>query len=343
MKIDTIKIKKICSISLIVILTFIIIMLSYSLIYSAKNGFNLEEIEKIQENIRKEEKIQIDKTNTIKISLKEANINIMLTDDEEVKVVQYSNKNLKQNEMFLIDKETKHLIITEPKQKLLNNIFKKQITDYDIYIPKSYSRNLIIETISGDVNIQEEMKLKNIQVKTTNGNITFLNPVVADKLIIKTTSGNITLNDINTNELTIDTTTGDVQAQKITGVAKEQILAETILKPIIGNVKLPKSQNLVDIKTVSGNINIEDIGGEMILETSSGNICLNNCQLKETSKITTVSGNIKIKMNTSNSSYKITTGTVSGTINLSDKLKETIEKPYVKLLLKTASGNIQID
>lgn len=343
MKIDKIKMKKICLISLIVILTFIIIMLLCTLIHSAKNGFDLEEIEKIPENIRKEEKILIDKTNTIKISLKEANVTIMFTDDEEVRVVQYSNKELKQNEMFLIDKETKHLTITESKQKLLNNIFKKQITDYDIYIPKSYSRSLIIETISGDINITEEMNFNNIKVQTTNGDITFSKPVVADKLVIKTTSGNIQLNDINANELTIETSTGDVQAQKITGGAKEQILAEAILKPILGNIKLPKLENLVDIETVSGNINVEDIGGEMILQTSSGNICLNNCKIKEISKITTVSGNLKIKIDTNNINCKISTTTVSGTINLSDELKKTLEKPYVKLLLQTASGNIEID
>lgn len=52
--------KKFWSILVTVILTVIIIMLTYTLIYATKNGFNLEEIEKIPENIKKEEKIKMD-------------------------------------------------------------------------------------------------------------------------------------------------------------------------------------------------------------------------------------------------------------------------------------------
>lgn len=335
--------KKIYSILTIGILTLIIIMLTYTLICSVKNGFDLEEIEKIPENIKKEEQIQIDKTNVINIYLRASNVTVMLTEEEKVKIVQYSNKELKPKEMFLIDKSTKNLTIREQRQKVLYNICKNQIAEYEIYIPKAYKGSVIIETISGNANIKDEMNLANLQVQTTNGNITFFNPVVANKITITTASGNIQMNDINTKELNIETLTGDVQIQKIANSEKKSTLIESILKAILGDNDLLKLENLVAIKTVSGDINIEDVSGEMILQTSSGNVCLNNCKIKKTSQITAVSGNLKIKMDTNNLDCKINANTTSGTINLSNEIGKALKKTYVELLLQTASGNIQVD
>ncbi len=302
----------------IVLLTIIVIMLINVLIFAAKNGFQWGDIERIPENIRKEEKIELNEIDTIKLNFKTSDIKVMITDEPELKIIQYSNKKLEEKELFYTSKNNKEITVKETKQdfKFTFNIFNMYRMAYDIYIPKNYEGNIFIESVSGDINIDEEIKLNNAEIKTTSGDIVFSKTVNANELKIKTVSGEIKLDKVNSNELVLEATSGDIEVTDII--------------------------NSVEIKSVSGDISVDNGNGKMLLESTSGDITAYNFTVKEQSKIKTVSGDIKTNIN-KESNCKINTSTTSGDIKLPNGINVMGNEPYVEIYLQTVSGDIKVD
>lgn len=103
--------KKTGIIILIVVLMLLIISFSNLLIRAIihrDEEFNfMGEIERKEEWIRKEEKVDIQGIEEIDIKTIDSDARIILTDEAEIRVVQYASKNLKENELFQMTKNRK--------------------------------------------------------------------------------------------------------------------------------------------------------------------------------------------------------------------------------------------
>lgn len=301
----------------IVLSTFAIIALLNILIMAAQNGFHFGSVERIPENIRKQEKIELNEINTIKLNFKASDVKVMITDEPELKIIQYANKELEEKDLFYTSVSNNELVVKETKSSGFH-IFLFDTTNvaYDIYIPKNYEGSIFVESVSGDIFIDEELKLNNVEIKNTSGDIIFNRTISANEVKIKTVSGDIKLNDVNSNSLILESTSGDINTGRTT--------------------------NYIEAKSTSGDISIDGANGKISIQTTSGDISGHNFTIKEKSNTKSVSGDIKISLDKA-SNCKINTDTTSGDIRLPNGINVIGNEPYVDFDVKTTSGDIQID
>lgn len=316
--------KKIWIIILIVVLISMVSFLCNVLMSAIMNGGNFmnmgfyRKVEKTEENIRKEEKVSLEQIQDLKLNFTSADINLIVTDDTEFKVIQYSNRELSEKELFSINKSSSKIEVLEGNlgARFSFNFFNLYRVSYDIYIPKSYSENLEMKTVSGDIKILEELELKNVELATTSGDIDIPSNLKAKNVEIKAVSGDINLGKIETQELTLETTSGDIEIET--------------------------AENNVKAKSVSGDIEIENINGKLNAKTTSGNIKAYNFNITGETEINSTSGDVNFNI-PETSNCKIETKTTSGNVRLPNGNSTIGTEPYNTVKVKTTSGNIHIE
>ena len=231
-----------------------------------------------EEYRRKEEKVDLTDIEKLKIELNTSDVNVFFTEESELKVIQYSYKELKENEEFKVDKSSSNITIRKKNNKHFNFFYVNNIV-FDIYIPKMYEQELDISVVSGDIKTNDNLKKLESDVtklKTVSGDISVES--AKGEIEAKSVSGNIEIEKIDGNvELT--STSGDIESQdfKITG--------KSMIKTTSGNVNMyinKESNCQIKAKSTSGNIDFPDgrnvMGQEPYIEldvqTTSGNIKL---------------------------------------------------------------------
>ncbi len=302
---------------LIVILSLLVIALINVLIISIENKDDTiwfgDEIEKNKENIFKEENADILDVENIKINFRSSDIKIIITDEEQLRVVQYaSNKNNVQN-TFQINKSGDLLEIKENFKHRFYLFYMESIS-YDIYIPKTYSKSLEIISTSSDIEC-DKFELENLKIKLTSGDLEIKETINAKNSNIQTVSGEIDINNLSCEKTKLESTSGDIEIRKISSD--------------------------IDIKTVSGEIEIEEIEGKISAETTSGDISINKFGIYGNSNIKTTSGDLIVYFS-ENSDCIIETKTVSGDVSLPNG-KNTIGSENKNVFkTDTVSGDIKL-
>jgi len=306
----------IISIILLSCIGLFLVLILISGIIRGNNFFVSGNVDKTVANIRKQEEYDLQTTNQLMIELIASDLNIILTDDNELKVIQYANKELENDKLFKVFTSDNTIKIREEDS---NNIFWWQNNNvssaYDIYLPKSYNKELTIRTISGEVIIDGDLDLEQLQINSTSGNIESDNIKVVNEFKTKTISGEIILTNIEANKVTIETTSGDVEL--------ESVKADSY------------------IHSISGNIDLGLMYGSLDVATTSGDIKLNNYDVKEDSKITSISGNVFITF-VPDTNCEIQADSVTGNISLPNGSNHIGNIPFNKVIIKTTSGNINL-
>lgn len=274
---------------------------------------DLDEIRK-EEYKRQEEKIDIANVDKVKIDFASSDVNIFFTDENEIKVVQYSYQELKGDETFKIDKSSSNITISKKSNKNFHFFYMNQIV-FDIYIPNAYEESLEVKTVSGDIKGDENLKFKNLTMSSTSGDIEMAN-VEADNINLETVSGEIKLQNIGNNTIKLKTVSGDI-----------------LVESAKGNI---------EAKSTSGNIEIEKIEGEVELNSTSGEIESDDFKITGNSKVKTTSGNVRMYLN-EESNCQIQTKTVSGNVTFPNGRNVVGQEPYLNLNIQTTSGNIKVE
>ena len=368
--------KKAGIIVLIVILILIIISLIQVLLMSMNGEGNIFEYmisgkdARNENNIRKDEKIDISEIENLEFDFRDSNMNIILTDETELRVIQYSTKELEVKELFDTDRNDKTLIISEGKMKF-RIVMGFWDNAYDIYIPKTYVENLKVKTasseiyleedinlkklemdiISGDININSKVDIKELDIKTTSGDVQ-IEEICSEKIKIKTTSGNTRIGLIESNESEMNSISGDVKLGNVISklnidtksgnIKIDAINGESKLETVSGDVILGKLESDLKGKTTSGKVVINSIEGKIELKTISGDVDIEEFNILKDSEVETTSGDVKIKL-TDSSNCNINTKTISGDIKLPNGSSVFGKEPYNKLNIKTTSGDIKFN
>ncbi len=224
-------------------------------------------IEKIDES-KTFEAAEID---DISVDITSTDINITSTDEEEIRVHFYGevSTNRKMELPSLVAYETgKELRIEINKPQVILIGISIWRTKLDIYIPKELIGVLNINTVSSDTSIS------NLSV---------------DKLICRTISGDFKGETLFTNNLELNSTSGDIDLKDYTGNVN--------IGTTSGDVVLEggNRNDEVGVVAISGDVNIEQKdSSNMNIKTVSGEVEIN---LSEDArfylKINTVSGDIE--------------------------------------------------
>lgn len=245
-----------------------------------------------------DEKYNISDVNLINLDVIDADVYVKYGDTDEVRM-QIFDKDV---DKFKVSFENGTLKLNyDIRSSLCIGIcmFNRKVI---VYLPKEYSKNLVIESASGDIELGS-LSLAQLDISTASGDVLVRG---ASKLKVKTASGNVTANDIN--ELDVKTISGDIE---------------------LANIKNVKCH------TTSGEINIHEIDGYLDISTVSGDVDIKNVNLTNNSSISTVSGEVDVSL--VNSVY-INTSTKSGDIDVykNDRFSE------IQLDIQTTSGDIEV-
>ena len=298
-------------IAYILIIIFLLIILSLVSVmnFAIKNG-GLYFYSGGYKSIVKEEIYDLEQIDNIDLKLKSSDVKFFVSENNELKIIQYGNNDSKE---FEENKDSNSIqIIDNPINFMFFNFGNN--SRYEVYLPNSYKGNLIVETVSGEITLNNfNLELKKIEIQSVSGDIELDSSFITKESKFKTVSGEITINKVNSDEIVLDTTSGDIE---------------------INNISSSDS----NITTVSGEISLNYVSNMVKIKTTSGDVEINDLMINKDSKISTVSGEIGININRE-SNCIIKTDTLSGSVHIRNN---NYQNGDYELDLKTTSGNIEI-
>ncbi|HAZ36325.1 MAG TPA: hypothetical protein DEF85_11015 [Clostridiaceae bacterium] len=250
---------------------------------------------------------KIDNINEISIDATISSINVIPEKRSDVKAHVYgdfsSNASLEFKTQISGEKLNIYERFTNNYSINIRNIDLK----LDIYVPQDYSKNLTIESSSGDISIKDIANL--------------------DKVVIKTKSGDMNIYNLKAASLEAYATSGSFGGKDIT--------VET-----------------ASINASSGDINIENLNGDLSGVVSSGDISVANPEFNHDMDLTASSGDAEVTIPKSSEFY-IDAAASSGEITCEfpavvegkshgNTLRGVVGNPKNKINIKTSSGDIYI-
>ena len=198
---------------------------NYMVSFRDRNNFEGNSIDEVKT-------FGIDQLKEIYIHSVSSDVSVFSTDEEDIKIHFYGRSALKS------EKALPKLITNLEGSKLKIEIEYPKVLFYwaaadvllDIYIPRDYRDNVIIDAVSADVDISN-LDINNFQCKTVSGDLK-IKSLGSDNLTLKTTSGEVNIMDF-TGNLKADLVSGDI------------------------NVGYRVFDNNIDVKTISGKVKID--------------------------------------------------------------------------------------
>lgn len=196
---------------------------NYMINFRDRNDFEGNSIDEVKT-------FSIDQLKEISIHSVSSDVSVFSTDEEDIKIYFYGKSALKSEKVLpklITNLEGSKLKIEIKYPKVL---FYNANVVLDVYIPQNYRENIIIDTVSADVDINN-LDINNFQCKTV--------------------SGDLRIESLGSENLTLKTTSGDVNIMNFTGNLKADLVSGDI------DVGYKVFDNNVDIKTISGKVTID--------------------------------------------------------------------------------------
>ena len=297
------------------IIVFLISIFGYTLY----KDFNRESIDTFGNGDEAEYTVKVADTKVIKIDFVSEEVEIVMSNEEDIRIVQATSYNLKEEDRLRIKSSGK--IINIDKKKInysfnfLDGLNKSETIT--IYIPKNFNKDLEVKTVSGSINLQD-LQLEKIRCSSTSGYIKIEDLQIQEELNLKSVSGDITLNQVNSNLIDINTTSGRIETYKV--------IAKTIRST-----------------TTSGNVEFMGTCNKFKHNTTSGNLEASFNKMFKEATISSVSGDVNIEIH-ENDGFKVEYDTVSGDLTSKFSLDNYMyKKDIAKIIVKTTSGNLKIE
>lgn len=262
--------------------------------------------------VQKDESLEIKGVNKIIVDFSSSDIIVKATDEENMRIIQKSNKTLKDDEKFQVIQGNNQITIEKEKFGNLSNTwsfgnFKEVI---EIYLPKNYNSDLDIETSSGDINFDSDIILSNANFSASSGDILSKYNLQIKDFNIVTSSGDISIETLTTSTYKIKATSGDIKINSLSGSGQVDTSSGDI------KVQYKDIEDYSEVTATSGDVKLTIQKG-MSLEfkgkCSSGDINSNldlNYKDEDHHEATANIGNGPYK--------KINVNTSSGDISISD-------------------------
>ncbi len=326
-------------------------------------------------DVNQEKAFGVENVKSISIDSYDAQLNVIETDDNNVKVHIYGKIYSKDNNKLknpIIELNDGKLIVkerNEPKIRIGINLdigdwFGENKMKIDLFLPKAYKEKLKIESSSGDV-IADSINLKDLDINTFSGDIK-INRITADNTGLETSSGNIAIGNITNNkDFKINTFSGD---QAFIDIKSKTVYAETSSGKIsLGSVEADKVEgNSFSGDIISQKIKAREMGfstslgnlitgeaqsGNITCDTHSGDIKFNSISFTDIN-IETSSGNVflsRVSSSGFNLNVESSSGRVICDLDIKDIKKEsehdikgTVGNGSGTLKINTFSGDINV-
>lgn len=247
---------------LIVIWSLIAIFFVGILVYGITSGRHHNFFFSFHNDLNSKTKVQVDKEidltniNTIKVDCTSSDIVIKNSDSSNMRVVQKTNKKLANDEKCLVEQDNNEVTIQSNHNNNFGFFFFSTISDIiEIYIPKDYSKDLIIETSSGDIEFDSDINANKLSCNASSGDIYGKNQINSKDVKLNVSSGDIEVADINSNTYDIETSSGDITVDSLSGSGEASSSSGDIelkYKDIADYSKVNATSGDIDLKVPDG-------------------------------------------------------------------------------------------
>lgn len=244
----------------------------------------------------------------------------------DLDVIYSENNNIK---LELYEREENNVSVNEDGNTLEVNFSKNRSICFGIcysskraklYLPKDFKGNLDVNSSSGDISMDDYSNISG-NIKSTSGNIDIRGIEMAT---VRSTSGDINVN--NANSLDVSSTSGELILGSIPTLKFETTSGDVSVREV----------NEITGRTTSGEVEINNVNGRIDINTTSGDVEIKYALLNKNSNISTVSGEVDIRLN---EAVNVDVNTVSG-----DKDIYNIDRNSdIKLKINTTSGDIEVN
>lgn len=261
----------ILSLLALLVIGFMIVLMSGKF-----NFLNFKSYKGVSENLEIEETYDID-FNEININVEAGNIYIKKSENEQVKVVVYSDE-----EKSTVTTNNNTLSVDVNAKKCNFFCINTVISKVEVYLPSNYSNKINIENNFGDIEIEEFMNAT-IDIEENYGDIKVSE---VNDIKVHNDFGKVEIDKVN--KADIEVSAGDIKIENVNEINAENNLGDIKIKNINGylsiindcgdieldNVVLTKDSN---IKSDLGDIDINEIKDVYIdVKTDIGNAKINN-------------------------------------------------------------------
>lgn len=233
----------------------------------------------------------------IKINTEAGNVYIKTNNENNIKVLIYSEKNANIN-------TNDELNIDVPSKSCHGMCFNQKIARIEVYIPSIYDKQIAIENDYGNIKIDKFMNA-DIEIIEDSGNVDIEGANYVD---IENDYGNITIDKVNS--AYIIESAGNVKIGTVDNLKVENDY---------GNIEIKKVLNHVDIIEDCGNVEIDEL---FINEDSKIVNNLGNIKIRNTNEIfikaTTDLGKVQINNNYEKSDITLTIENDCGDIKVNN-------------------------
>lgn len=199
---------------------------------------------------------------------------------DETKVV-YEDKESSYHEVKV---ENNTLSIVQKSNRKWYKLFDFGSLHVTVYSPIFAFNNLTIKSSTGDVTIPEGYVFNNADIKLSTGNVRF-KATVLESTKVEVTTGDVYLSDFNTKELTVKSSTGKINIDKM------------------------EVTNDASFQASTGKINVKDFtANNLTAKASTGKITLTNVVIANHLQLSASTGDIKL-VDSDASSLDISTST----------------------------------
>lgn len=299
----------------LLIVLFVIGVTGTLLSVSASGGFSLDTYSVTDKEVIPAQDIQ-----SLSVDLSSTDLTVIPTKDKEIKVElegKISKKLKKKIELDVKESGKTLKVGLRNENQIQFNIGVLIVdTDVTIFLPEKLFDSITLTTSSGDITIQD-LQGDGITLKASSGDIVAENSKAKETFKIDTSSGEITSKNNEAGRFEMSASSGDL-------LIVDQKAIEAVLE------------------TSSGEMNLENIIGDLSAEASSGDIFVANEEVRGNIHVETSSGDIKIDFTQKPTSlafeYKGSSG--EGTIGLEGVAYD--EKTEHEILGKIGSGKYKL-
>ncbi|MFK3938584.1 DUF4097 family beta strand repeat-containing protein [Alkalihalobacillus sp. NPDC078783] len=265
--------KKLIGFAMIVVGFILLVLTTFPLFFS---NFANSQVDHVTESL--------DGINDISLESKAFRWTIVPVDDNELRIELSEGETGKP---FKVEQGRSQLKVkTEHKRfgwfPSFSNSFKKG--EATVYLPKSFTKDLDISTVSGDITLDGDFTLGELTMEMVSGDLVNSGDLQTDEIDIDSVSGNVHLVQVTSSEIQADTVSGNVSVQ----YDREQgdLSVDTVSGKV--DVTSPTWNAEYDLDTLSGTI--MDQGTRIKAREYSSSISNGNAEVE----ISTLSGDITL-------------------------------------------------
>lgn len=195
----------------------------------------------------------IENIKNIKTDFTISDLTITENNEDDIKVIVKSNRNLKDKKYIKSEINSNTLTIEDVNQKTnrnIFNIFKGYSLEVEIKIPKSYKGDIEISNKVGNITFDSDLDLNNLDVDLKTGDINGTEKINSKKVTINNKVGDIDFEYLNSENLVIKGKTGDINI--------EEFIGEGSIESQIGdiNCRIDNLNGDFDIKSRVGDVEL---------------------------------------------------------------------------------------